>query len=77
MSRNPLFMAVYIGTHLAYMVLVPLFIFGGLGLYFDHQADTLPRYLLIGIALAFACTIFWMSKRFREIIELAFSKKKP
>lgn len=68
LSRT-LLITLQIASHLAYMVIIPLAILGGLGLWLDRQFDTLPIFLLIGIALAFTSTMLWMSKRLRPIIE--------
>lgn len=55
--------------HLAYMVLLPLFIFGGLGLLIDRQLATVPTFLFVGIGIAFITTIYWMKTRLHEIIK--------
>lgn len=50
------------------MVLLPLLIFGGGGFLLDQANGTLPLYLFIGIGLAFGLTIYWMSKRFKQLV---------
>lgn len=63
-------MALQIGSHLAYMILIPILLWGSLGLFIDRQLGTLPGYLLISIGLALSTTIYWIAKRLRTIIEL-------
>jgi F0F1-type ATP synthase assembly protein I len=65
--KKSLFLALQIASQLAYMVMIPLVIFGGLGLLADRQFGTLPFYLLIGIAVSFIITILWIYKHFRQI----------
>ncbi len=60
--------AIQIASHLAYMVVLPLFVFGGLGLLADRQFNSLPQYLLIGIGVAFGVTTWWMIARFKDIV---------
>lgn len=69
MYKQAFFLTLQIATHLAYMVVLPIFVFGGLGLWLDRQLGTLPQYLLIGIGVAFVVTTLWLVKRLKNIIE--------
>lgn len=60
--------ALSIASRLAIMVVLPLLVLGGGGLLLDRSAGTLPRYLFIGIGVAFAVTIYWMSKQFKHVV---------
>lgn len=51
-------------SRLAYMVIIPLFLFGGLGLAADRHFHTLPLFLLIGVGVAFGLTMYWIFRRF-------------
>lgn len=64
---NGLYLAIQIAFHLAYMVIIPLFVFGGLGLWLDRAKGTLPLFLFIGIGLALIATLTWIMKQFRQI----------
>lgn len=75
MVTKSLLLTVQVAAHLAYMVVIPLAIFGGLGLYLDRRLETLPLYLLIGIGIAFAVTLVWMRQRLRAIIVSLISEK--
>ena len=66
--KESLFFVLAIAGHLAYMVLIPLFVFGGLGLAADRTLGTLPLCLLIGIGLALITTLYWMATRLKRII---------
>lgn len=68
--KTGLILALRIASQLAYMVLIPLFIFGGLGLLADRQFGSLPKLLLVGIGIAFAATIYWINRRFREVAKV-------
>lgn len=69
--KKGLLLTFQIAGHLAYMVLVPLFLFGGLGLILDRSMNTTPLSLLIGIGLAFASTVYWIKKRLIDVIKAA------
>ena len=69
MVKKSLLLAIQLAFHLDYMALIPLILFGGLGLVLDRQEHTLPRFLLIGITLAFVTTMYWIATRLREIIK--------
>lgn len=62
-------MALTVAAHVAYMVLIPLVVLGGLGLLADREFHTLPRLLLVGLAVAFSLTVYWLVKMLRPIIE--------
>ncbi len=66
--QKSLLLTVQLAGHLAYMVLIPIVIFGGLGLIADRRFGTTPLYILIGIGAAFVSTLYWMKVRLREII---------
>ncbi len=72
--NKTLALALAIAGHLAYMVVVPLLVLGGLGLWADRSFDTLPRYLFVGIVLAFVTTIYWLSQRLAAITKQLTSK---
>lgn len=67
--KRAIFLALQLASHLAYMILLPLFIFGGGGLLLDRKLHTLPTYLLVGVVIAFLITLYWMRQKLREIIE--------
>lgn len=58
------------------MVLVPLVVFGGAGLYFDRRFDSLPQLLLAGIGISFIVTIYWMSSRLKYIVAALLKEHK-
>lgn len=74
MFKRPLLLALEIASHLAYMIIVPLLLLGGLGLLLDRRFGTLPLYLLAGVVIALIITLFWIKKRLLNIIK-ASSKK--
>lgn len=56
----------------------PLLFFGGLGYLLDNKFDTQPRYLIIGVFLAFATTNVLLFKKVGKINRLIMSnQKKP
>lgn len=64
-----LILALRIAGHLAYMVVIPLFLFGGIGLLADRRWHTLPLYLLVGIGLALVVTLYWVKKQLTNLIK--------
>jgi F0F1-type ATP synthase assembly protein I len=67
--QKSLLYALQLASHLAYMVVIPLLIFGGLGLALDQRYGTIPSFLLVGIGLAFVSTVFWIKRSIKEIVE--------
>lgn len=56
-----------VASQLAYMVIIPIFIFGGIGLWLDFNYKSSPICLLVGIGIALAVTLFWIIKKFKQI----------
>jgi hypothetical protein len=73
MNKNSLYIVLTITGHLAYMVVIPLLIFGGIGLFLDRRFETLPLFLLVGIGIAFGTTFYWMATRLRQVIKSTLS----
>jgi F0F1-type ATP synthase assembly protein I len=69
--KKSLLLALQIAAHLAYMVVIPLFILGGIGLLVDRHYQTTPLYLFVGIILSMIATFYWISKRLRQVIKLS------
>jgi hypothetical protein len=74
--KRSLLLTLQVAGHLAYMVLIPIVLLGGSGLWLDRQLGTLPQYLLIGIAAAFVVTIYWLNVQLRRIISELFKEQK-
>lgn len=64
-----------LSMHVAYMVIIPIFVFGGGGLWLDKHFNTSPLYLIIGLVIAFATTIYWMVRQLKVIIRSLNPKK--
>jgi hypothetical protein len=69
-----LYLAIQVAFHLAYMVVIPLFLFGGLGLWLDKTNGTTPFFLFIGIGIALAATLIWITKQLKKITEAILKK---
>lgn len=74
MWQKSLLLTIRLAGHLAYMVVLPLFFFGGAGLLLDRQFDSIPKFLLIGIGIAFILTMYWIKARLHEIINASLTE---
>lgn len=74
--KKSLLLAIQLASHLAYMILIPLFVFGGTGLLADRYFTTTPRYLFIGLAIGFVVTTYWINKQLRNIVAATFKEGK-
>jgi cyanate permease len=73
--KQSLLLALQVASHLAYMVLVPLLVFGGAGLWLDQRQATTPLYLLLGVGIAFILTMLWIKKQSKRITAAIFKEK--
>lgn len=69
MVKDSLLLTLQVASHLAYMVVLPLLLFGGGGLLLDRTLQTLPTFLFVGIGTSFAVTVIWIKTRLVRIIK--------
>lgn len=72
--KESVLQALAIASHLAYMVLLPLVVFGGAGLVADRYFNTLPVLLFTGVAIGLISTFLWIKNRLVRIIQTSINK---